>query len=232
MMSAYFEKNYPLPNEPLLAYPVLKNMECAAREHMEKLGLSRDTMLKCCGATWMVARAMLCFSQSALPGCPLTVRTWLRPMARGMIFRDFDFFQNGVFIGEAVQTWVLVDNVHRRMIRMDNLEALHNYPSPVALKALRPARIKPPAMLIDAPSLCPSPDTVDENGHINNASYVPMVLSGLFSGHIRTLQLNYHQECFAGQILPRKYRWDDKQLFVQLYSPQGDAAFTLLAETF
>lgn len=232
MMLTYLDKTYLLPNEPLLTYPILKYMENVAREHMGPLNLNRDAVIKCYSAVWMVARTSLNFSSPALPGCPLTIRTWLRPMKRGMIIRDFEFYQNGALIGEAMQIWVLVDYIHRRMIRMDDLEALQNYPHPAVLKTQCPARIKTPEMLSDAPSLCPSPDAVDENGHINNASYVPLALSGLISDQIRSLQLNYHQECFAEQTLPRKYWRDDKQLFVQLYTPQGDAAFTLLSEFF
>ncbi len=232
MMPVYLEKTYSLPNEPLLAYSILKIMESAAREHMEKLDLARETMLEHYGAIWMVARTFLSFSAPALPGHSLTVRTWLRPMELGMIFRDFDFFQNGIYIGEAVQTWVLVDSVRRRMILMNHVESLHHYPSPAAVKTRYPARIKTPVMLFDAPPLSPTHDTVDENGHINNVSYVPLALHGLSIDHIQTLQLNYHQECFAGQTLSRKQRRDGKQLFVQLYSPQGDAAFALLADTF
>ncbi len=226
------ESTWSFSNRATPVYQVLHAMEQTARLHTVSLGISREEMLCKYGAVWMIARAWLHFDALLDKAQPLTIRTWHRGLSRGVIYRDFDLMQNGVRIGEAVQTWVLVEAESRRLFRMDRAPELVHTAVPPVTKTLRPGKPVPSAPLLEISPLCPGTETVDENGHINNAAYVELVLQGLPFANIQTLELNYHQECFAGQCLPRLQWQDEHSAFVRLLTPDGLTAFDLKAATY
>lgn len=211
---------------------VLRAMEAAARIHTGQLGIDRPHMLQTYGAVWMVARCVLRLDEAIDLRVPLTVRTWHRGLLRGIVYRDYDLLQSGRRIGEAVQSWVLVDSIRRTLVRMDRLPELRDVPHPAQLKTCRPSKPLPPAPLTVAPSIIAGPDSLDENGHINNASYVSLALQ-VFDPPLPAtgrLELNYQHECFAGVPLPCQIYRDAHRAFVRLHTPDGAAAFDLCAE--
>lgn len=211
---------------------VLRSMEAAARIHTHQLGIDRPHMLEAYGAVWMIARCALHLESAVDTSAPLTVRTWHRGLIRGIVYRDYDLYQNGKWIGEAVQTWVLVDSVRRMLVRMDRLPELRDVPHPEQMKTLRPPKPILSRPLQEVPPIFAGQDELDENGHINNANYVALVLNTMPEPirNISRLELNYHHECFAGVPLPRKLYQDEREAFVRLHTPEGAAAFDLYAE--
>lgn len=232
-MNEIQEKTWSFSDTSLPVCQILHALEQTAGLHTISLGLTRDDMLSRYGAVWMIARAWLHFD--AIPDLtqPLTVRTWHRGLTRGVVYRDFDLFQNGKRIGEAVQSWVLVDSVRRCLFRMDRVAELVDTPKPEVTKQLRPGKPIAPHPLTSVSPICAGPDALDENGHINNAAYVRLVLNSMPVpiGHIQTLELCYHRECFAGQILPRMLWQDEHSAYVRLLTPEGEPAFDFFAKT-
>ncbi len=233
-MRVTLEKTWRLTEQPSLIYQILHNMELTAADHTVELGIPRPVMLERYGVVWMIVRSWMQLDTQPDPSVPLTVRTWHRGMTGSMIFRDFDLIQRGERIGQAVQTWVLVDVQSRTICRMSKIPELVNSPRPEMVKDLRPRRLMPPCALIDALPLVAGSEDVDVNGHINNAAYVPLVLESLPEPvrAVRTLELNYHHECFAGQRLPRSLWQQGKDAYVRLMTPAGQIAFDLQAEAF
>ncbi len=220
-----------LSPDAAVAASVLRVMEKASRMHTLQLGIDRAHMLKRYGAVWMIARCYLHFNAQPAMSLPLAVRTWHRGFIHGVMYRDFDLLQGGKQIGQAVQTWVLVDNARRRLLRMDKIPELLHTPHPEHTKALHPRKLKMPDLLQQAAPICAGKDAIDENGHINNAAYVDLVLQTLPAPieTVKTLELCYHRECFAGQSLARQIWQENHQSYVCLHTPDGSVAFELLA---
>ena len=228
------EKTWTLEKEPSLIYQLLHNLEETAALHTIELGIPRPVMVERYGVVWMIVRSWMQLDKQPDPASDLTVRTWHRGMTGSMIYRDFDLIQNGERIGQAVQTWVLVDIGSRTLFRMSKVAELADSPRPEVVKDVRPRKLTPPGQLREAAPLCAGTDSLDVNGHINNAAYVPLALESLPEPvrAVRTLELNYHHECFAGQALPRLLWQEGKQAYERLMSPEGLIAFDLQATAF
>lgn len=228
------EMNWTLQPQPSVIYQLLHAMEETAAAHTVVLGIPRPFMVERYGVVWMIVRSWMELDAQPDVHVPLTVRTWHRGLTGGVIYRDFDLIQNGVRIGQAVQTWVLVDINSRTLFRMSKVAELANSPRPETVKDVKPRKLAPPCALSEAAPLRAGDESVDINGHINNAAYVPLVLESLPEPvyAVRTLELNYHHECFAGQELPRQLWQEGKQAYVRLLTPDGLIAFDLRACAF
>ena len=208
-------------------YQIMHAMEETAKLHTVSLKLTQPELQARYGVVWMIVRAWIHFRENPDLSKPLTVRTWHRGLSRSVVYRDFDLIQDGRLIGEAVQSWVLVDCVRRRLFRMDQVEALVHTAKPEVTKTLRPGKPIPPDDMTEAAPICAGQEAVDANGHINNAYYVSLVLQTLPTPltYVKTLELCYHRECFAGQLLPRMLRQDETGAYVRLFTPEGETAF-------
>ena len=228
------EKSWTLKEEPSLIYQLLHNMEETAALHTIELGIPRPVMVERYGVVWMIVRSWMQLDAQPDPAAGLTVRTWHRGLTGSMIYRDFDLIQNGERIGQAVQTWVLVDIGSRTLFRMSRVSELAGSPRPETVKDIRPRKLTPPAQLHEAAPLCAGTESLDVNGHVNNAAYVPLVLESLPEPvrAVRTLAINYHHECFAGQALPRLLWQEGKDAYVRLMTPEGLIAFDLQVTAF
>ena len=233
-MRAILEKEWRLSDGQMTAYQLFHLMEETAAAHTVEMGIPRPFMVERYGAVWMIVRAWMQLERQPELSAPLTVRTWHRGVTGGVVFRDFDLLQNGARIGQAVQTWVLVDINSRTLFRMSKVAELADSPRPEVVKDVRPRKLTPPGQLREAAPLCAGTDSLDVNGHINNAAYVPLALESLPEPvrAVRTLELNYHHECFAGQALPRLLWQEGKQAYVRLMTPEGLIAFDLQATAF
>lgn len=228
------EKVWTFPDAANPIYQVMHAMEETAKLHTFSLKLTQPELHERYGVVWMIVRAWMHFHEVPDLSKPMTIRTWHRGLSRTVIYRDFDLIQDGQLIGEAVQSWVLVDSVRRRLFRMDRVEELVHTVKPEVTKSLRPAKLIPPDGLMEAIPICAGKEAVDANGHINNAAYVSLVLQTLPTPltHVKTLELCYHRECFAGQELPRKLAQNEDSAFVRLFTPDGEAAFDCAIKAF
>ncbi len=228
------EKVWTFPNAANPVYQVMHAMEETAKLHTISLKLTQPELHERYGVVWMIVRAWMHFHEVPDLSKPMTIRTWHRGLSRTVIHRDFDLIQDGRLIGEAVQSWVLVDSIRRRLFRMDRVEELVHTAKPEVTKSLRPAKLIPPDDLMEVSPICAGDDAVDANGHINNAAYVSLSLQTLPTplAHVKTLELCYHRECFAGQNLPRMLQQDENGAYVRLFTPDGEAAFDCAIKAF
>lgn len=232
MISAILEREWPLTGERMPAYQLLHLMEETAAIHTVEMGIPRPVMLERYGAVWMIVRAWMRMDKQPDLSAPLTVRTWHRGVTGGVVLRDFDLLQGGERIGEAVQTWVLVDAEKRTLFRMSRVPELVNSPRPAEVKERKPRKLAPPQPLSEAAPVCAPREAVDINGHINNAEYIPLLLRSLPGPveAVRTLEINYHRELFAGQQIPRLLWQERKDAYVRLLTPEGVIALDLQVE--
>ena len=135
------EKTWTLEKEPSLIYQLLHNLEETAALHTIELGIPRPVMVERYGVVWMIVRSWMQLDKQPDPASDLTVRTWHRGMTGSMIYRDFDLIQNGERIGQAVQTWVLVDIGSRTLFRMSKVAELADSPRPEVVKDVRPRKL-------------------------------------------------------------------------------------------
>ena len=154
------EKTWTLEKEPSLIYQLLHNLEETAALHTIELGIPRPVMVERYGVVWMIVRSWMQLDKQPDPASDLTVRTWHRGMTGSMIYRDFDLIQNGERIGQAVQTWVLVDIGSRTLFRMSKVAELADSPRPEVVKDVRPRKLTPPGQLREAAPLCAGTDSL------------------------------------------------------------------------
>lgn len=230
-MNEILEHSALLSENQIPVVAILRVMEESARKHTIDLGIDRRHMLNTYGAVWMIARTYLHLKALPIITSPLTIRTWHRGLYRGIVYRDYDIIQSGVIIGEAVQSWVLVDFNSRTLIRMDKLPELQNVPRPGIIKSIIPGKPFPPHPLQKTSSFFIDEYLVDENKHLNNTSYVDLVMNLIPNSAytISTLKINYRRECFANNYLPCLSYKDDHQYFARLLTPTNQPAFDLLA---
>ena len=146
-MRAILEKEWRLSDGQMTAYQLFHLMEETAAAHTVEMGIPRPFMVERYGAVWMIVRAWMQLERQPELSAPLTVRTWHRGVTGGVVFRDFDLIQHGERIGQAVQTWVLVDEQKRTLFRMSKVPELVNSPVPETVKELRPRKLAPPQPL-------------------------------------------------------------------------------------
>ena len=146
------EMNWTLQPQPSVIYQLLHAMEETAAAHTVVLGIPRPVMVERYGVVWMIVRSWMELDAQPDVHVPLTVRTWHRGLTGGVIYRDFDLIQNGVRIGQAVQTWVLVDINSRTLFRMSKVAELANSPRPETVSTTMSSGRK--SILARAPRAC------------------------------------------------------------------------------
>ena len=175
-------------------------LEHAATVHAERLGNGDKRMRENHNCVWMVARVWLRLLEPAVRE-EIEIRTWNRPVTRGMCQREFDLFFGDRLIAEAAQDWILVDLDTRRMKNMTEIPELLQSPNRTEGKQMpirRPAVPKDVAYLT---TVQVRPDDIDQNGHLNNTKYPGYALSALPPAPVQELTLSYSRECFAGDAL-------------------------------
>lgn len=174
-------------------------------------GLSYKDMMKR-GMCWVLYRQHLRFLQTAnVFGLPkaldkMNVTTWPGTV-EGPIFPRYFIIEkeDGIRIGEAVTSWVLINVETRRPLRPSVLEGQ----MPQCDELTQPMAL--PGMLRIVNAKCVEERTVrysdiDINGHMNNAKYLDWVCDILPLDKMRTQsicewQVNYISEALPGERL-------------------------------
>lgn len=180
--------------------------ECGA-EAATGIGLSHQKMLEKYQGFWMLVRvwveleAPICWNET------LTIRTWHRQSKGITSYRDFDFFRDGQYVGQAISAWVLANAESHKLLRLDKISEFREHGGEGLGKTKTLSHLKLPAGLKEVERRRLHYSEQDINGHINNTRYADYACDALEmenmgkDSFIRTMQLGFLAECHAGEEL-------------------------------
>lgn len=171
------------------------------------LHVSREEMLERYNCFWMLARIWYRLDRPLYCGKPVALRTYHRGNKGVAMYRDYDLYQEGEPVGEAVSTWVLADWNSRRMLRLSQISEIERTSGGELCKSVQLHKVRLPDAMAPAEERLLHYSDTDINGHVNNARYADLAcdairLDRLGAGKfVSALQISFLKECKAGETL-------------------------------
>lgn len=209
---------------------LLGHLQQAATEATENSPFSRKELLERYGAVWILARMWYELERPLRWQEELTVRTWHRGGRIGTLYRDFDLFSNGEFVGQAVSLWGLMHQTDRKVIKLANIPGLTQDACPEASKDIVLGRLRMPQQMAVAERRLMHYSDTDINAHVNNTRYADFACDAIRVDllppelYVRSMQLHYHAECRAGETIDLLTQQQDGY-FVQGVDETGKERF-------
>ena len=200
-------------------------MQEAAIAHSHDLKIHHDRLLGEFGCLWMLVRYQIRLER--LPVGQLRVETFLRSSNSVFSPRDFSFFDALGPCGDAVQIWVVVDAVERKIRPLSDIPPLLEGPVPKPERKTRPQRVRLPENMECLGFWLVAPEEIDDNGHLNNVAYV-RAAAAYAPEDCRFLEVSFERECFLGERLTVKGCTTDEGYFVQICKESGEESFRAL----
>lgn len=186
---------------------LLGYLQEAATKAAIEAHISREVMLTRYNAFWMMARIWYRLEKPLRWDEPVTVQTWHRGGKGASMYRDFDLFQNGTPVGEAVSVWVLADQDTRGLFRLSTAVEFETTTGGELCKEKRLPKLRVPGPLTHAEDRALHYSDCDVNGHVNNARYADLTCDALRletrgkGQFVSELQLGYLAECMPGETI-------------------------------
>jgi acyl-ACP thioesterase len=178
----------------------------SAWRHANHLGFGyEDTRQR--NEFWVIVSLMIRMTGSPEWGTTITVETWPKGIDRLFAFRDFKIMDaEGVVIGAATSTWMILDQDTRRPKSVDIVKpVLHMATNHGGLEG-NPPLLMPLKDISGVESRQVRFSEVDQNGHVNNIRYIDWCIDALPSEwhrehRIRSMVINYLSEVRADETL-------------------------------
>lgn len=209
---------------------MLQLLQELGTDHSAVLHMDRDYLVEEYHACWMLARVWYRVTRPLHAGELLTIRTWHRGASSLIVYRDYDLFVGNEQVGEAVAAWVVADIGSRKMLRPSAIEniAVSNPPEQVKDRQLR--LIRSPKEKKHVYDRTVRYSDLDVNGHMNNTRYADVLVDALSAQElegrfISELQLNYSQECKAGETMEISRLMGEDSCYIDGCSDDGKRRF-------
>lgn len=209
----FFEETYRVdsrdtdPRGICRASALLGYLQEAAAKAAIAIHCSREEMLAGHNSFWMLARIWVKLDKPIFWNQSVTVRTWHRGGAGVAMYRDFDIFQEGTRIGEAVSVWVLADANTRSLMRLSKAEELSGTYGGEYCKTKMVNKLHVPGPLEIVENRTLHYSDADINGHVNNVRYADFACDALPAEMLRgnvyvsELQIGFLAECRPGETI-------------------------------
>lgn len=212
-MSTFLEMDYTVDSRDVDLFGMCRPsamlgilQEAATRASMA-LKVSGPEALEKYNALWMINRIWVELDSPVRWNDRLLIRTWHRGASGASSYRDFDIYRDGVRIGQAVTSWVLVYADTHKLMRMKDLAEFEGTDGGELMKDIKLRRASQPDSWDEsAPRPMRYSDT-DINGHINNTHYADFACDALHLEEVmkgkffREFQFDYTGECMAGETI-------------------------------
>jgi acyl-ACP thioesterase len=201
-----------------------------ATSHAVLLHIDRDYLVEHYNACWILVRTWFRLLRPLKVGETLTISTWHRGAGGLTIYRDYDLYVGQEQVGEATAAWVIADLQSRKMLRPAAVENMASSPVPDTVKDKQLRLIKTPKERQICYQRTVRYSDLDVNGHMNNTKYADVLLDALspeeLSGRfLSELQLNYSQECKAGETMEISRVLDGNSCYIDGCSGDGKRRF-------
>ncbi|MCD7946843.1 MAG: thioesterase [Oscillospiraceae bacterium] len=212
-MSIYYDETHTISTRDAGLYnqcrpsALLGILQDTATNAALSIHLDQYALLAQYNVIWMLARIWFRLERPLFHCDEILIRTWHRGNRRATIYRDFDIYQNGVKIGEAVSNWVLADQGTRKLFRPTNIPAFLTTDGGALCKEIILNKLRMPQQIAQVPSHTFHFSDIDLNGHVNNVKYADVVCDALaldrsLDGHfVSSFQINYLAECRCGETM-------------------------------
>lgn len=209
---------------------VMDYLQMAATEHAGRLQVSRGDVIANYHCLWLLARLWYRLKRPIWRSEAVTVRTWPRTVIGASIYRDFALYVGQELVGEAVSVWVLADVQTRALLRADRVQQILDLPQQNLGQTRMLRRLSPPPDLQFKMERTVHYSDTDVNGHMNNMRYADVACDALgletMDGvYPSQMQINFLQECRAGETLKVFGRWEQDTAFARGADGEGKPRF-------
>ena len=206
---------------------LLRLLQDVAAEDAARRG-GGQTVLLSRGCTWVLVKNRLEISRWPQPGEALTLTTWPMKGRFGLYPRCFELRDAaGETMAEVESVWAIMDVESRSMLRGEERG--------IELAEVEEGRLRPQRRLVmpeggEICSLTPTPEQIDENGHMNNAAYFdavePLLPAPLRDRRPRRISVEYEHEIPAGCSFELRVAAEGESCFFE-GSMEGKPCFRL-----
>ena len=233
----YFETVYTIDSRDLdcfdlcRASALLGYLQDAAGLAAGQFGATNLDMVRKYGHCWMVVRTGYTLERPLHWGDQLSIKTWHRGGDKPLMFRDFELSVDGQTVGQALSIWTLVDLTDHSLTRADRFPEFAGTDGGALNRTTKLAKLKLPADLSLIQERALHYSDTDGNGHVNNVRYADFLCDaadlqaappGTF---VKSLHIDYLQECKAGEALSLLGCQADDGFYVQGRDSRGEARF-------
>lgn len=210
---------------------VLGIMQEAATQAALDLKVDGPRIMKKYGCLWMVTRNWVELEEPMRWDDTITVQTWHRGGFGASAYRDFEFFRDGKYIGQATSIWVMASLEDRKLFRMKDLEEFVGTDGGERNKSIKLHRVKLPEQFDERTPRYMAYSDTDINGHVNNIHYADYACDALHlerwgkGKFVRSFQIGYVSECKAGETLQVDTAVHGGELFARGEGEDGRECF-------
>ena len=179
----------------------------AATEAAVALHVSREETLERYNCFWMLARMWYRLERPLHWNETVTVKTWHRGGKGASTYRDYDLYVDGVYVGEAVSTWVLADLETHKLLRLSKVPEFTGTDGGELCKERTLGKIHLPAEMALAEERRMHYSDADVNRHVNNSKYADFICDALHmeklgeGKFLSELQVGFLAECLPGETI-------------------------------
>lgn len=210
---------------------LLGYLQEAATLAAESRGFGREVLLTGYGAFWMLARLWYKLERPLHWGEELSVHTWHRGGKGASMYRDFDLYVDGEYVGQAVSVWVLARLEDRKMLRLSGIPELEGTSGGERNKDIQLSRLNVPEGLEPVEKRLMRYSDTDINAHVNNTRYADFACDAIQADRleegqfISEMQLGYHAECRPGEVISILMERQGETRFVHGVDETGKSRF-------
>ena len=241
MRNEILEQDFTIASTDVDAYgncrpaALLRFFQDLATEHADRLGMGRGYLTQEYHAVWMLARVWYRLDRPLHMGETVTVRTWHRGAGGLIVYRDFDLMVDGAPVGEAVSAWIVADIESRKMLRPTGVENIAASPVPETVKEKQLKLIRTPKEREYVYTKTIRYSDLDLNFHMNNTKYADVLLDAMAPEELQgkflsEMQLNYSQECLAGEAVDICRHVEDDRCYIDGCGGDGARRFEAILQ--
>lgn len=212
-----------LPDGPLAWVDLMHIMEDAAAYHCSLIGASNEQLEKKYNALWMLARCQLILKHPISGPCRFRCITNHRDFDGVLVYRDFDFYVEDEYIGEASQAWIVAAQEDHHILRPSLVKEYEGW-APENIRSGRLNKLKPPKDLRPLADYVVTEEDIDFNHHMNNCRYVAAA-EKLLGHQASWVKAGFLKECHLGDTLHFFIGDTDQGWFLRAVDDEGKPCF-------